>query len=96
MRAWTRAPIRGMVWTAMPAKVIPFHDKRNPRKRMFLSLPAVKSGPGKRKGLSYALCIDLSVVPGFDSRPPKVMPLPAQESGVENGLKTLKTKRKRR
>ena len=63
---------------------------------MFVSLPAVKSGLGKRKGLSYALCIDLSVVPGFDSRPPKVIPLSAQESGVENGPKTLKTKRKRR
>ena len=80
----------------MPAKVIPFHATRKPRKRMFVSLPAVNSGPGQRKGLSYALCIDLSVVPGFDSRPPKVMPLPAQESGVENGPKTLKTKRKRR
>jgi len=45
---------------------------------------------------SYTLCLDLSVIPGFDSRPPKVIPLPAQESGVENGPKTLKTKRKLR
>ena len=77
----------------MPAKVIPFHANRRPRKRMLVSLPAVKSRLGKPKSLSYTLCLDLSVIPGFDLRPPKVIPLPAEESGVP---KTLKTKRKRR
>jgi len=80
----------------MPAKVIPFHDKRNLYRPKLRPHSAMKVKLGKRKGLSYALCIDLSVVPGFDSRPPKVIPLPAQESGVENGPKILKTKRKRR
>ena len=80
----------------MPAKVIPFHDKRN----LYKPKPPVRSITkirlGRRKGLSYGLCIDLSVIPGFDSRPPEVISMPGEKSGVENGSKTLKTKRKRR
>lgn len=80
----------------MPAKVIPFHDKRNQYRPKLPRRSAMKIKLGKRRGLSYALCVDLSVIPGFDSRPSKMIPMPAEKSGIENGSKTLKTNRKRR
>ncbi len=80
----------------MAAKVIPFHDKRNSRQEKFKSLPTVKIRLGKRKRLAYALCLDLSVVPAFDSRPPTVIPMPAAKPGTKEETKAPKTKRKRR
>ena len=80
----------------MPAKVIPFHDKRNLYKPTLPRRSAMKIKLRQRKGLSYALCVDLSVIPEFESRPQEVISMPGEKSGVENGPKTLKTKRKRR
>ena len=80
----------------MAAKVIPFHDKRNPRQPKFTSLPAVKIRLGKRKGRSYALCVQLRIVPAFDSRPPTVISMPTAKPGTEDGTKAPKTKRNRR
>jgi hypothetical protein len=77
------APTRGIVWTAMAAKVIPFHDKRNPRQPKYTSLPAVKIRLGKRKGLSCALCVQLSIVSAFDSTPPTVISMPAASGHLQ-------------
>ena len=72
----------------MAAKVIPFQDKRNPR--------TMKIRLGKRKGLSYALCVDLRIVPGFDSRSPAVISMPSAKPGTEERTKAPKARRKRR
>jgi hypothetical protein len=69
----------------MPAKVIPFYDKRNPRKPKFTSLPAVKLRLGKRRGLSYALSVQLRVEPALESTP--VISMPVADPGAKRGRK---------
>jgi hypothetical protein len=64
----------------------------NPRQPKCTSLPTVKIRLGKRIGLSYALCVQLSIVPAFDSRPPTVISMPAAKPGTEDGTKAPKTK----
>jgi len=80
----------------MPAKMIPFHDNRNLYKPTLRPHSAMKVTLGKRKGLSYTLCLDLSVIPGFDSKPQTVIAMPAAKLEDEDGRKALKTKAKRR